>query len=313
MPTTGYVYIPVRSAENLQIGVARGLWGWRSSALDRSTARSDIKSLKAGDLLFFGHSGPDSRVKPGGWTEVSLKRVLVAEVTRPLFTSTERVWPEETDGEIFPERIGIDVLDDRRNVSGASLGAPAMEKLRLSANKQCVAIVRDGRDIAAALAIVVGADKDLDAPDSSDELGHNGATDALVSVLARKEQGKLRQRVMGHAAIVTCQLCGRALPRRLVHAAHVKRRSAATHMERNNIHNAMRACVGGCDALFEYGYIYVDDTGYIQMTPVVNNVGDLGSLASHLKNRFCAAHNAKSAHFFAWHRRNVAEPLAASH
>ena len=57
---------------------------------------------------------------------------------------------------------------------------------------------------------------------------------------------------------------GRCLPRGLLVAAHVKPRSECSEEERRDIpHVAMAACLLGCDALYETGYLTVDATGRI--------------------------------------------------
>ena len=86
MPDVAYVYVPIRSRGNLEIGLARGVWGWRSETLDRAESRAAVESLGDGDFLFLGHKGPDPRVPEGGWRDAVLKRVIVAQVTRPLLT-----------------------------------------------------------------------------------------------------------------------------------------------------------------------------------------------------------------------------------
>jgi hypothetical protein len=313
MLANGYVYVPADSEGNLDIGVENGVWGWRASALDRAGARAELQSLRTGDFVFLGHRGPNSRVKPGGWTDAVLGRVVFAAVTRPYHISDEPMWPTPKDepGELYRERIGLDVLDDRASVPGARLGRDAMERLRLSANKQGVAVIGRDRDAMAALAITVAAagedDRDVADPDGSgDHLGHTGATDAIASVLVRKEQAKLRKLMIGAAATVRCAMCGRVLPPDFVHVAHVKRRSVASHAERNNLRNAMLACVAGCDALFEHGYVYVDDDGIIRASARAGSSTDVRALAAALENRRCTAFDAKSQEFFAWHRTHVA-------
>lgn len=148
MPKTAHIYVPSPSRENLEIGLDQGLWGWRRSALDRAGTRQAVQSLTEGDFLVLGHRGPNSRVAPGGWANATLQRVIVTQVSRPYFTDSTPVWP----GDDYPERIGIDVLEEEQNVPGTALGTDAMEALRLSANKQGAAVLQPGIAAVAQLA-----------------------------------------------------------------------------------------------------------------------------------------------------------------
>ena len=48
-------------------------------------------------------------------------------------------------------------------------------------------------------------------------------------------------------------------------AAHVKKRAVCSDTERRDLHHvAMLACSFGCDALYESGWITVDENGYVQ-------------------------------------------------
>lgn len=59
-----------------------------------------------------------------------------------------------------------------------------------------------------------------------------------------------------------CGLCGNSLPSDLLTAAHIKPRSACSAAERVDAPwIVMPACLIGCDALFELGYLGVGDLG----------------------------------------------------
>lgn len=299
MPQTGYIYVPAPSKENLEIGLNAGLWGWRSSALDRAGARQAVRRLTKGDFLLLGHRGPNSRVAPGGWADAFLQRVIVAQIARPLFEATDLVWPDD----IYPERIGIDVLGEESDVTGTSLGNGAMEAFRLSANKQGAAVVNAGCGAVASLAADLPP-----VPDHwvVDDLGHDGETSAVAQVLVRREQQKLRRALIGGRATMTCGFCGRDLPSRLVRAAHIKRRSEASRHERLNVSNIIPACLMGCDELFEHGYIYVNADGTIAASPSSSATSDLKLIADTLVGRIVGDFGTHRAEFFRWHREHTA-------
>jgi len=91
-----------------------------------------------------------------------------------------------------------------------------------------------------------------------------GETDARAFASIRLEQSRLRQHLLGGRASGTCAICSRKLPSRLLVAGHIKPRSRCNAEERWSFQTAaMLICVLGCDALFEWGYLAVDERGQI--------------------------------------------------
>ncbi|AIS00395.1 hypothetical protein [Streptomyces glaucescens] len=299
MLKTAYIYVPRPSRQNLEIGLDHGLWGWRSSALDRADARQVVQSLSEGDFLVLGHTGPNSRVAPGGWAEATLQRLIVTQVDKTYFTDSTPVWPDDD----YPERVGIDVLEEEQDVHGTTLGAEAMEALRLSANKQGAAVLLP--DVAA-VAQLAEAPRRAPALPSDETVHHEGAESALARALIRLEQAKLRRAMLRGASEAVCALCGRVLPSRLIRAAHVKRRSAATRQERRMMANIMAACLIGCDELFEHGYVYVTEAGTVAVSPKCEATPDLAETAKALEGRVVADYGPHRAPFYAWHRTHIA-------
>lgn len=299
MPKTAYVYVPLPSRDNLEIGLDRGLWGWRSSTLDRADGRRMVRSLAEGDFLVLAHKGPNSRVAPGEWAGVEFERVVITQVSRPYFTDHAPVWPDD----VYPERIEVDVLEEEGNVVSTVLGDDAAEALRLSANKQGAAIVLPGVAAVAQLAAALPPA----GLSGHDAIVHEGAESALVQVLVRREQAKLRKNLLGSATESPCALCGRILPVGLIRAAHIKRRSDATRQERLMMANIMAACLIGCDELFERGYVYVTDDGTIASSRKSRITTDLVAAAKALVGRTVADYGPHRAPFYAWHRCHTAQ------
>jgi hypothetical protein len=128
------------------------------------------------------------------------------------------------------------------------------------------------------------------------------ASDRLAITAVRAEQRFLRgQQIRRWAS--SCCLCGRALPDEPLVAAHIKPRWACTESERmDTLHVSMLACLFGCDALYELGYLVIGDHGMIERgprssAPVEDRVRDL-------VGRRCPAHSDRSRHYFAWHRQH---------
>lgn len=63
----------------------------------------------------------------------------------------------------------------------------------------------------------------------------------------------------------------------------------------------MRACVFGCDALFEERWIAVDSTGTIRVSTQARHVEHLRDTLEWLDGRRCSAWNEDTADHFAWH------------
>ncbi|MFF6837367.1 hypothetical protein ACFY8X_01060 [Streptomyces tanashiensis] len=225
--------------------------------------------------------------------------MIVTQITRPLFEATDQVWADDT----YPERIGIDVLSEEDNVTGLSLGADAMEALRLSANKQGAAVVFQGSGTIANLAAELPSMED---GSELSDVTHDGDTNAVAQVLVRREQQKIRKALIGARSTAGCAFCGRTLPSRLIRAAHIKRRSEASRQERLNLNNILPACLMGCDELFEHGYIYVTVDGTLAASPSSSATSDLQQIADVLVGRTVADFGAHRAEFFRWHREQTA-------
>jgi hypothetical protein len=140
----------------------------------------------------------------------------------------------------------------------------------------------------------------------------DGPLDRGARTTSRVEQQLLRG-VLGLFALSTapCELCGRDVPVGLLVAAHIKRRADCTDEERRDVeHVAMRACVLGCDALFERGLLQVTDRGLLRAAG-----GVTPALAEHLQaldGRSAPAFRPARAPYFAWHREMHSQRLARS-
>jgi hypothetical protein len=291
---TAYIYVPKNSAGNLELGLARGVWGWEDAALSRADGRQNAELLRPGDSVVFGHLGPSSRVQPDGWKDVRLGKVVFAKVARSLYQSDEWVWPDRP----YLWRIDLEYVGEEEHVLGRALGALGMESLRLSANKQGTPIVKEVPD---AYDDVVAAA--VPEPDEEDEFKFDGPVDGKRLMAYRREQGRLKKLKFGEAEEIACDLCGRVLPRRFVRAAHIKRRADCEYPEQLRPENIMAACALGCDEVFEHGYIYVDEDGKIQpgprceVFPVVRNFVKVT-----FADRECGAYGVKSKQYFEYHR-----------
>ncbi|WP_395402011.1 hypothetical protein ACHMXB_01075 [Arthrobacter sp. UC242_113] len=126
-----------------------------------------------------------------------------------------------------------------------------------------------------------------------------GETDAVALAAVRQEQAALRRHLLGGRPSAPCAVCGEILPAKLLIAGHIKPRSESTEEERKDFKSAaMLVCALGCDALFEWGYISVDDSGIVRRgrTAETEGVRDAVDL---LIGKKCTAHNELTAPQFA--------------
>lgn len=127
-------------------------------------------------------------------------------------------------------------------------------------------------------------------------------TSVLRESLARREQSALRDHLLDGYEKARCALCGRRLPADLLVAAHICPRNRLGEGERKDLsHIAMLACTLGCDALFERGYLVVDNTGIVRET-TVPGLKEVSSVTSGIAGRRCAAFSEATASKFASHR-----------
>ncbi|MBG6189942.1 hypothetical protein IWX64_000876 [Arthrobacter sp. CAN_A212] len=128
-----------------------------------------------------------------------------------------------------------------------------------------------------------------------------GTTDLVGTTVRRAEQRFLRRSLLSRFGN-QCALCGKILPENLLVAAHIKRRSESSEEERLNFEGvAMLACSLGCDALFEDGYITVDEAGLVK--PGVTANSDLSQILNGLAGSRCLAFSESTKESFEFHRR----------
>ncbi|MGW2872197.1 hypothetical protein [Kitasatospora sp. NPDC001225] len=316
------VYVPAASKRNFEIGLRESIWGWKPETAEKANTPEVLDGLKPGDYVLFGHRGPNARVPEGGWADAVLRELAVAQVTGAVYKDKATVWPDDA----YPVRVRLDVLDLEATIAGGQLGAAAMEAFRLSANKQGAPVpVADpevmtrlvdsieqqpiaSSDATGPTAAWHGPDTSQD-PDRYLELGDS--LDRPVVALARREQARVRRAKFNGRSSIRCDLCGRELPQALVRAAHVRKRSQSNLEQRSHLANVMAACVLGCDALFEDGYIRVSSDGIVEVSEKGAASADLLAAARTLEGRRCTAHTPESAQYFDWHWTNWAAPSAA--
>jgi len=144
--------------------------------------------------------------------------------------------------------------------------------------------------------------QDIDEQEYIDML-RNGTLDKEVTTTSRVEQPYLKKKLFGHRIVQDCAICGRLLPVQLLRAAHIKKRSFCSIEEKLDFNNiVMAACILGCDAIYEDGWIVVDSKGYIingsgrgKLTPPLRDF-----IEQIIGNR-CSTHSPGNSAYFQWH------------
>ena len=104
----------------------------------------------------------------------------------------------------------------------------------------------------------------------------------------------------------TCSLCGDQLPVQFLVAAHIKKRSECSHKERLDIPAiAMAACKFGCDALFEVGYLAVDDKGVVVVSDLAPKQGAAAAYLSRVAGKVSGAFDEGREVYYEWHRQHT--------
>lgn len=131
-----------------------------------------------------------------------------------------------------------------------------------------------------------------------------GALDRLTTVRQRREQSGLRMALLYGRDEAACALCGELFPSRFLWASHIKKRAATDNDEARDLPSiAMLACIFGCDALFEDGYIAVEG-GRVIGTSTVGRMSTIGRRVGELHGRRVPNYS-QSATYFQWHLQNV--------
>jgi hypothetical protein len=114
----------------------------------------------------------------------------------------------------------------------------------------------------------------------------SGGTDGEVIATIRKEQSQLRTFLLNGQIVAECSLCGLAFPSTMLIAGHIVPRAKLTEAERHDFRSAaMLVCLLGCDALFENGFIVVDERGLVQAgRPTGDNIAMAAEVARRINN-----------------------------
>ncbi|GAA1495164.1 hypothetical protein [Paeniglutamicibacter kerguelensis] len=125
--------------------------------------------------------------------------------------------------------------------------------------------------------------------------------DGEFTTTRRPEHARLKGYLFGNTKLNACALCGNVLPNSLLVASHIKKRSECDLGERGDLRVVMAACALGCDAVYERGYIAVDQAGIIGIGPRSAETDHLRTYVNALVGKRVSSHTPHTAKYFAWH------------
>jgi hypothetical protein len=267
---------------------------------------SRLADVQAGDVIFHYYNKAVSAV--------SVALGEASHSTKPDFGSVGANWQE--DGRLIHLRTdelnralplaGIPL--DLRSSSVGALGSDGPFTRAGEVKQGYFFKVHDGLAAWLSQALQLAPDEsdrlenlDLEQPQEGTELVIQYTEDGTATVKVRPEHSALKRAVFGRATTLECGLCGRELPTNLLVVAHIKRRTNATPKERTDPHIAMPACSLGCDALFERGYLTVDQYGRLRGA-YDKATRDLRPTLKRLEGRQVKVHSAMNAKYFKWHK-----------
>lgn len=142
-----------------------------------------------------------------------------------------------------------------------------------------------------------------------DELEDMDSLEAQGTVQIRREQSYIRKRLFGNQAVFKCGICHREFPVSFIIAAHIKKRANCTLEEKKNVaYIVMPMCNYGCDALYERGYIAIENGKAIDLKKKPNTPS-VQQYINEIAGTVCEYWNDNTAPYFRWHfkRHSVME------
>jgi hypothetical protein len=310
------IHVPVANPigpKNFDIGTANGVWGWTDNVWTSTKARSTIGDLILGQPVILALGGPNPR--RGAWNAAMtpFHKVAVGTIVKTAYESSVPVWP---DG-IYPHRIGISFHATCNDVALIDVGAENWEAIRHSGCVSGAPYVTNTaweiprfaevvRDLAGKSADGPSSESALTSLDQATALPGDYEFDREISATARVEARYMRRQLFADATSFECALCGRILPVEFLVTAHIKKRSECDDEEKGDKFVVMSNCLFGCDALYERGYVTVDQNGLVQPGagtpgPGQKLLAELIQSTSTAIGSPCSAFGAKTKDYFAWH------------
>lgn len=280
------IWIPANGLENYELARERGIWG--------SNTRPE-EQIMSGSLLYFAMDAGSPRVPVQDFVKRRPNRLVVATAQSGLYESEEIIWTSQ-DGKTYPFRFAFEVVEEFAGPEATyeianRVSNEVMRAFHLSANKQSTPQSFTNEIPGIQNEVLAG-------------LRLNEEPNRLAITKVRLEQSKLRQLVVSAGSDI-CALCGRVFDNSLLVAAHIKPRQKCTPQEIWDIPNiAMAACLFGCDASFEKGYLSVE-SGRLWASSQALKLDSFRANYEPMLGRSVPRY-VQSKPYFDWHFENVA-------
>lgn len=280
------IWISATGLKNYELAENRGIWG--------NNTRPD-EPVTSGSRLYFAWGAGSPRVSVDEFSTRLPQNLVIAQATSDSFESQEPIWLDDSN-KTYPFRFSFEVLekfneDNNQEEIRKFINPAAMRAFFMSANKQSTPQK-------------INQSEELITETFVDSLKRHGEANRLAITTIRAEQGKLRQLLVGEGD-VACDLCGSTFRSSLVVAAHIKPRNKCSDEELWDIPRvAMVACLFGCDASYERGYIAVNQ-GKLWISKVAQTSQDFMSKFERLEGRVVSRYEV-SGGYFDWHFANRA-------
>ena len=279
------IWIPANGIANYHLAESLGIWGMNTKPQEE---------ISVGSKLLFAWDAGSPRVPSDEFITKRPNNLVTALATSALYESDEKLWPSE-DGKLFPYRFGFEVIEEFSSLQESEIrkrvGESAMRAFHLSANKQSTPQS-------------FAHEESLENEVLFESLVTQGPANGLAIVSVRREQSKLRQLLIpGDSGI--CDICGTEYASTFLVAAHIKPRNNCSDQEVWDIPKvAMAACLFGCDASFERGYVAVQN-GQLWLSEAAQSADAVAAKFQPLVGRFIRKYKT-SKDYFDWHYENRA-------
>ena len=278
------IYVGRASQQNLEIGLQRGIWGFRDELM-RGTRAATYEAMSPGDILVIGSvsSAPGGPRRPASeWRGHPFRQLVIGVIVDVHQAAAADVWPDdvypwrvsfETEWEAHDLVVGDDLAEALR-LSGVGAGAPIQVAAKPSASSAATT---------------------QPAPPVFPE---GVPTDKIGTAVRRSEQTWLRRTLLDGRSVAPCALCDLEFPDWMLTAAHTKERNACSESERRDPNVGMLACPN-CDSAFEKGAILVNGHGIIEVPGLPDQPNGLAAHVARLHGKACSAFNEDSETYFA--------------
>ncbi len=255
--------------------------------------RKAILAMRPGDLVFHYNRG---RIRA-----LSVVATSAIDTPRPVTYPAQSPLDPEDGWAVY-----LDVIRSDLSVPGGDVrrvlphGTDTLDRIGAVNRRYLSELPAEDAEALASLAgIPMPAEDSFAGRPWSEVVDPDTETDGRHWATFRREQAHLRASLLGGSKAESCAICGATFPSELLIAAHIKPRHMCTEAERRDYTSvAMLLCALGCDVLFEWGYVVVDNHGIVRVgrdpasSEVANRVATLAG-------RPCKGYNARTADHFA--------------